>query len=164
MRLLLTPSCEALRRRLTAQAWVVLEDLWLCAEVTDDGPALAPTSTRAIAGRLGVQPGTVASALQVLRAQRLVALERASGPAGRFGLAVYALADVDGLELVRSGAAVQPRLAAPCVEMPRMEAPRIEVPATVVRSSVAGVPAQQRGAPAGGQPIQGELGLGEGTV
>ncbi|MGI8810807.1 MAG: hypothetical protein ACR2KK_23795 [Acidimicrobiales bacterium] len=71
----------------------------------EDGVLVAATSSRRIAEQLGLAPSTAASALGQLRRRHLLRLEQRSGPAGRFGLAVYTLEAIPGLsvELPRAG-------------------------------------------------------------
>jgi hypothetical protein len=92
------PSSQ-LRRDLRPVAWVTLEEVALDA-VLEDGRLVARTSARLVAERLGMDPGTTAIALRALRKRGLLALEREKGAAGRFGLSVYVLRPVEGLEIV----------------------------------------------------------------
>jgi DNA-binding IclR family transcriptional regulator len=101
-----------LRRSLRPVAWVVLEELALGA-VELDGELLAAASARSVAARLGLDPATAASALRTLRHRGLVELTRASGPAGRFGLSVYHLQRLPGVDVV-----------APCGDPPHVGTPR----------------------------------------
>jgi hypothetical protein len=87
-----------LRRSLRPVAWVVLEELALCAVEVEDG-VVAAASARTIAARLGLDPATAASALRTLRERGLVEFTRASGLSGRFGLSVYRLVQLPGLEV-----------------------------------------------------------------
>ena len=63
---LLSGECRPLRRALRPLVWVVLEEVALDA-VVEDGGLVARTSARQVAERLGVEPGTAATALRVLR-------------------------------------------------------------------------------------------------
>jgi DNA-binding transcriptional ArsR family regulator len=81
---------------------MVLEEVALDAEC-ENGRLIARTSARQVAEGLGIDPGTAAGALRALRQKGVLALERESGVAGRFGLAVYVLATVDGLFAVTTG-------------------------------------------------------------
>ena len=90
---------------------MILEEVALDA-VFEGGRLVARTSARQIADRLGVDPTTVAKALQTLRKRGLVTLEREKGPAGRFGLSVYTLGPAPGLTLV------SPCAADPCMVSP----------------------------------------------
>jgi len=116
---LLSGECRTLRRALRPLVWVTLEEVALDAAF-EGGRLVARTSARQVAERLGVDPGTAASALRALRERGLVALEREKGPAGRFGLSVYELGPVPGLSVVR------PRTAEPLVASPQVGATRVE--------------------------------------
>ncbi len=118
----LGPDCRALRLRLRALEWVVLEDVALDAVLEPAGRALAATSARRIAANLGVDPGTVARALTQLRAEGLIERSRSQGADGRFGLSAYLLAPIPGLDLVDPSA--------PGMVRPRTERPRVEKPPT----------------------------------
>ena len=115
----LGPECRALRLRLRALEWVVLEDVALDAVLDPAGRALAATSARRIAANLGVDPGTVARALTQLRAEGLIEHSRSQGADGRFGLSAYLLAPIPGIDL-----------SAPPTLRPRTERPRVEKPPT----------------------------------
>jgi hypothetical protein len=114
---LVSARCRGLRRELRPLAWIVLEDVALDA-VIEDGRLVARTSARRLAAQLGIDPGTAASALRQLRHRGLLALERDPGSAGRFGLAVYVLGDVDGLAVVALSGKVphtaEPDMVRPC--------------------------------------------------
>jgi DNA-binding transcriptional ArsR family regulator len=97
--LLLSAESRQLRRALRPVVWVILEEVALDALV-EGGRLVARTSARQIADRLGVDPTTVAKALQTLRKRGLVTLVREKGPTGRFGLSVYTLVPAPGLTLV----------------------------------------------------------------
>lgn len=115
----LGPECRALRLRLRALEWVVLEDVALDSVVDPAGRALAATSARRIAANLGVDPGTVARALTQLRAEGLIEHSRSQGADGRFGLSAYLLAPIPGIDL-----------SDPPTLRPRTERPRVEKPPT----------------------------------
>ena len=106
-------ASRALRRSVRPVVWVVLEELALTA-VTVDGIMMASTSARAIAADLGLDPATTASALRVLRDRGLVELTRETGAAGRFGLSVYRLGPIPGVDML-----------APCPEPPRVDEPHM---------------------------------------
>ena len=97
---LVSQASRPLRRLLTPVEWVVLEDLALDATHDGDGPPVAATSARQVAGHLGISPGSVAKALGRLRSLGLVTHDRRPGTDGRFGLSVYRLVAVPGLEVV----------------------------------------------------------------
>jgi hypothetical protein len=138
-RVLLTAECRPLRRSLRPLVWVILEEVALEAVVAD-GRLVARTSARQVAERLGIDPGTAASALTALRQRGLVSSSREKGPAGRFGLSVYDLHPVSGLSVVQpctaepfmvSPSTVQPDTAestgvSPCVGAPHVESSRLE--------------------------------------
>ena len=114
--LLVRDTSMDLRRSLRPVAWVVLEELALAA-VDVDGVLVAAASARTVAARLGLDPGTVASALRTLRERGLVELTRAPGLSGRFGLSVYRLLRLPGVEVLA------PRADAPYVATPRAKEP-----------------------------------------
>jgi DNA-binding transcriptional ArsR family regulator len=124
---LLSAGCRPLRHSLRPQVWVVLEEVALDVVPDGDGRLVARTSARLIAQRLGVDPGTVAGALRVLRDRGLVILEREQGKAGRFGLSVYVLGSLDGLSVVLPGMANPPtalsQVVRPCVAGAAMTPP-----------------------------------------
>ena len=93
-------GARSLKRELGPLVWAVLEDVALEARPDGAGRSLAATSSRAVAEHLGVTPGTAAKALARLRSLGLVDHARQAGEAGRFGLSVYVLGDVPGLEVV----------------------------------------------------------------
>jgi hypothetical protein len=88
------------------QTWVVLQDLAFDAEWVDDR-WVAASSARRVAEHLRIDPGTAAAALRQLRDCGVAELTQASGSAGRFGLASYALRLPSGIEVV-----------SPCVDGP----------------------------------------------
>jgi hypothetical protein len=102
---------------------MVLEDVALDA-VVEDGRLVARTSARRLAEQLRIDPGTAANALRQLRHRGLLALERDPGPAGRFGLAVYVLGDVDGLAVVAPNG-VGPLMADAVMVRPRVVEPDV---------------------------------------
>lgn len=110
----ISSASRPLRRQLRPLVWVTLEEVALEA-VTEGGRLVARTSARQVAERLGVDPGTAAGALRVLRRKGLLLLEREPGPSGRFGLSVYVLGSLAGLT-VRP-----PRVAEPDVARPSLE-------------------------------------------
>lgn len=118
----LGPECRALRLRLRALEWVVLEDVALDAVLDPAGRALAATSARRIAANLGVDPGTVARALTDLRAQGLIEHRRSQGADGRFGLSAYLLAPIPGIDL-GTPTTLPPRTERPRAEKPPMTSP-----------------------------------------
>ena len=126
----LGPECRALRLRLRALEWVVLEDVALDAVLDPAGRALAATSARRIAANLGVDPGTVARALTHLRAEGLIEHSRSQGADGRFGLSAYLLAPIPGIDLVDPSARgmVRPRTQRPRVENPPTASPSKPTP------------------------------------
>lgn len=128
---------RALKRRLGALAWAVLEDVALEARPDGAGRYLAATSSRMVAEHLGVTPGTAAKALGRLRSLGLVDHARQAGESGRFGLSVYVLGDVPGLEVVgcddRAGPA---RPVPPGPTRPRTAAPPTATPRTARRHTV----------------------------
>ena len=128
---LLSAESRPLRRALRPLAWVILEEVALDAQFEGDR-LVARTSARKIADRLGVDPTTVAKALQTLRKRGLVTLEREKGRAGRFGLSVYTLVPAPGLTLVSPCAAdpdvVPPHLARPVLAEPGMASPSSDQP------------------------------------
>jgi DNA-binding transcriptional ArsR family regulator len=91
---------------------VVLEDVALDA-VWQDGRLVASTSARLVAEHLGVDPGTAASALRVLRDRGLVELEQHTQSDGRFGLAGYTVHLPPGLDVTPSTDGDRPHTAEP---------------------------------------------------
>ena len=137
-------AAKELRRSLRPVVWLVLEELLLDA-VAIDGALVAPTSARSIAADLGLDPGTVASALRVLRQRGLAELARPQGPCGRFGLSSYRLRPMAGIEVV-----------APCGASPHAVEPDT-VDAHAARATVGATRARRRTAP---QTEQAALDLG----
>ena len=113
--LILRDGSRALRRSVRPVVWVVLEELALTA-VTVDGIMMAATSVRAMAADLGLNPATTAAALRVLRDRGLVELTRETGAAGRFGLSVYRLGPIPGVDVL-----------APCQSSPCVDGPHVVV-------------------------------------
>ncbi|HTW10748.1 MAG TPA: winged helix-turn-helix domain-containing protein [Acidimicrobiales bacterium] len=105
-------------------AWVILEDVALDAR-PENGKLVARTSARQVAQHLGIDPGTAARALRVLRDRGLLVLEREKGPGGRFGLSVYALGIVSGLTSVPP-AVGNPRAARAVMVQPHVVDPRTD--------------------------------------
>lgn len=119
-------DCRALRRSLRPLVWVVLEEVALDA-VADAGRLVAHTSARQVAERLGIDPGSSARALQVLRRRGLLRSVADPGPAERFGLSVYQLRPATGLTVVHPAAvgeapAVASSRSAPVSELSRSAA------------------------------------------
>jgi DNA-binding transcriptional ArsR family regulator len=98
--IVVSTASRCVRRKLRPLAWLVLEEVALTA-VEDGGRLVAHTSARQVADQVGVDPGTAASALRVLRDRGLLRLEREKGRAGRFGLSVYVLGSIAGLTVVK---------------------------------------------------------------
>ncbi len=80
---------------------VVLEDVALDA-AWRDGRLISYTSARLVAEHIGVDAGTAASALRMLRERGIVELAQSAGANGRFGLAAYTVHLPAGMELVGS--------------------------------------------------------------
>ena len=104
---MLTGASAALRSRLQALPWMVLEQLALDAHL-DSGRLVAASSARRIAEQLKVDPGSVAAALRVLRRADIVDLVRPGTSRSRFDLASYLLGETPGLLVLRAGAPPQP--------------------------------------------------------
>ena len=114
-------SGRGLLRAFRPQVWVVLQDVAFDA-VWRDSRLVAATSARRVAEHLGIDPGTAAGALRVLRDRGVVELIQSSGAAGRFGLAVYVLRLPQGLEVLA------PAVAAPCADLPCADRPCADLP------------------------------------
>ena len=145
---LLRAAAMDLRRSLRPVVWVVLEELALVA-VEVDGVFVAAASARAVAARLGLDPATAASALRTLRERDLVELTRAPEPSGRFGLSVYRLHRLPGVEVL-----------APCGDPPHMLEPHAVESDTVGDDwyqSAPGGPGRDRGV---ASRARSDLGLG----
>jgi len=121
---LVSRASRRLRRELRPLVWMVLEEVALVAEC-ENGRLIARTSARQVAEGLGIDPGTAAGALRALRQKGVLALERECGVSGRFGLAVYVLAAIDGLIVVT------PDMRAPGVGGPHMVQPLVAAPDAV---------------------------------
>jgi hypothetical protein len=139
-------AARQLRRSLRPVAWLVLEELMFDAVDVDDELVVA-TSARSIAAELGLDPGTVASALRVLRRRGLVELARPQGPCGRFGLSTYRLGAIPGLAAL-----------APCADSPRTVEPA-PVDAHIARTNVGATRARSR-TPSRCEQTALDLGLG----
>lgn len=129
----LSVELRPLRRRLRPLAWMVFEEVALDA-VAEDGRLVARTSARRVAELLGVDPGTAAAALRLLRDQGLVGLEREKGPAGRFGLSVYVLRPIAGLCVLVPGGN-GPAMAAAPLGIAGVETPAVDGTSTVETSA-----------------------------
>ncbi len=104
--LMLTGASAALRSRLQALPWMVLEQLGFDAHL-DSGRLVAASSARRIAEQLKVDPGAVAAALRVLRKAGIVDLVHPGTSRSRFDLASYLLGETPGLLVLRAGAPPQ---------------------------------------------------------
>jgi hypothetical protein len=129
-------ASRTLRRQLRPQVWVALEEVALDA-VADGGRLVARTSARQVAEQLGLDAGTAAAALRVLRQRGLLVLEREKGLAGRFGLSVYVLGSVGGLTVLSPRTAEPhmdeqgvgpPTVGSQPVEHPKLVSPDVETP------------------------------------
>lgn len=134
-------ASRSLRRGLKPVEWVVLEELALAARRDEAGRLVAATSGRQIAEDLALSPGAAASALGRLRALGLVTYARQAGPAGRFGLSVYLLESVAGLEVLADAGCLSdspdvasPRAAPPCAA----DAHMVKAPADVADAEASG--------------------------
>jgi len=116
--IVLWPSVRDVLTSMRPVIWLVLEDVALDA-YWRDGQLVAPTSARRVAEDLGIEPGTAASALRVLRDRDVVELSRAVGPDGRFGLASYVVHLPLGIELLMPSS-VSPETSEPRVLAPHM--------------------------------------------
>ena len=97
-------ACVALRRRLGATAWFVLEELVIGAEVVDTGGLRARMSTRELALSLELNKDTVTRALVKLRASGVITVARRGGAAGA---SVFAISVPAGLVLAERVVAVE---------------------------------------------------------
>lgn len=113
-RIVVEAETRALRRVLSATAWVVLEEVALGAEPDSNGRLFAATSARQVADGLGIDTATVAGALRQLRRRGLLGLERQPGSGGRFGLSIYSLATPPGLVVLQ-----------PCGALPHVAIPHV---------------------------------------
>ena len=118
---MISTAGRALRRRLRPLEWVILEEVALDA-VAEDGRLVAHTSARQVAERLGVDAGTAAGGLRVLRQHGLLELKREQGRAGRFGLSTYVLGSIPGLRIV-SPCGAPPQVVLPGTANPHMVEP-----------------------------------------
>ena len=109
-------AARRIRKELRPMAWTVLEEVALDA-VVEHGRLVSRTSARRVADQLGVDLTTAASSLRVLRQRGFLALERQSGPAGRFGLSIYVLMSPFGLTVIP-----------PRVDCSNMADPYVDVP------------------------------------
>ncbi len=98
-RLVVTARAAPVRRSLTPSAWVVLEELAL----GTDADGVATTSSRRLAGDLGMSKDTASRAMQRLIAAGLIErIERRDDSTGRFGAITYRV------DLAAAGLLVQP--------------------------------------------------------
>jgi DNA-binding transcriptional ArsR family regulator len=144
--IVLHDAASELRRSLRPVAWVVLEELALEAVVVR-GALVAPTSARAIAERLRLDPATAASALRTLRERGLVELTRGPSPSGRFGLSAYRLGRLPGVDVLAR----------------RGDPPRVRTPHTVESQTGDVAPRGRRPRQRPSSVTQGALDLGLGT-
>ena len=86
--LVVAPSATSLRRDLGPAAWIVLEELARRSTMVDGG-AVTHTSSRSLAGVLGLTKDTVARALARLRTAGLVIGEQRRSAAGLFDVGTY---------------------------------------------------------------------------
>ena len=133
---MVSTASRALRRQLRPLVWVALEEVALAA-VAEGGRLVARTSARQVAEQLGLDPGTAAAALRVLRQRGLLVFEREKGPAGRFGLSVYVLGPVVGLTVLSprrpephmdEQGGGRPPVGSQPVEHPQLVSPDVEKP------------------------------------
>ena len=98
-------GCEEMRRRVGPYAWVVLEHLAARCDPASSDAAVC-TSTRDIAGQLGLSKDTVTRALRRLLEERLVSRAVDRDVTGQFGRATYCV-DLEraGLRLLEAAAA-----------------------------------------------------------
>jgi hypothetical protein len=137
-------------RQLRPALRVVFEDVALDA-AWRDGQLVASTSARLVAEHLGIDAGTAASALRVLRDRGFVKLEQHTGPDGRFGLAEYVVHLPVGIELTGS----------PCTDRPRTANPGVATPDT---ASTPRLTERRRRATSSSKRVeQGMLDLGSGA-
>ena len=93
-------ACVALRRRLGATAWFVLEELVMGAEIVDAGGLRARASTRELALSLELNKDTVTRALAKLRACGVITVARRGGATGA---SVFAISVPASLVIDRRG-------------------------------------------------------------
>jgi hypothetical protein len=146
--LIVRVASRAALRSLRPVVRVVFIDVALDAEWRD-GRLVAATSARLVADHVGLDAGTAAAALRVLREGGLVELGQATGPSGRFGLAEYTVHVPDGIEVIRLLRADRPHAARPHAGKP-----------DAVTPSASG---KRRAGPASRGGAQGALDLGLGT-
>jgi hypothetical protein len=155
--LLVSKEARQLRSELRPLAWMVLEEVAFEA-VSENGRLVARVSARRIAGRLGLDPGTVAGALRLLRGRELLALEREVGAGGRFGLSIYVLGKVSGLSVLTGATA--PCLATPHVVDPPPREPGVAIPLVDERRRNTGDVTRSAGSEQGSGQAALDLGLG----
>lgn len=113
-RLLLGPAASDVRRQVGPTAWVVLEEIALEAAPDAAGRLVARTSTRQLATRLEMTPGTIGRALAKLTTCGLVRREdQRDVRTGRFGEVVYVLGPIPGLVPMSTPGVESPRTARP---------------------------------------------------
>jgi hypothetical protein len=145
--LILSVDARDALRAVRPVARVVLEDVALDA-VWQDSRLVAATSARRVAEHLGLDTGTAASALRVLRERGLLELTQRVDASGRFALAGYTLHLPAGIEVKPS----------PCGDRPHPAEPDAVQPDTVAATAVGG---RRHGArPSSGQGEQGTFDLG----
>ena len=100
---MIVAGTTGVRRALGPTSWVVLEELLLASEPTED----APTSTRScalsvrdLARRLGLDKDTVARAVQRLIDAGHIARAQTRTPAGTFAHTTYRIVPPDGIHLL----------------------------------------------------------------
>ena len=124
---------EALRA-LRPVARVVLEDAVLDA-VWQDGHLVAATSARRIAEHVGIDAGTAAAALRLLRDRSMVTLDQPTGRDGRFALAVYTVHLPVGVTVTLAPCTDHPHTVRPCTVTPDAESPASTAPPRRARPS-----------------------------
>ena len=115
VRLVVDARSVDLRRRVGANAWVVLEELLLGSTLGSPGQAVSRATVRALAERTGLSKDTVARSLQRLRIANAFSVEpERQDDSGRFVSVLY-LVDLTTLpiELVTTERAVMPEPARP---------------------------------------------------
>ena len=101
--LVISPDAAGIRRTVGPTSWVVLEELLLASEPTDDGPASTRScalSVRDLARRLGLDKDTVARAVQRLIDAGHVARSQTRTTAGTFARTTYRIVPPDDLRLL----------------------------------------------------------------
>jgi len=91
------------RRDLGPLAWIVLEELMLCAHEGEDGELRSALGVRELASALGISKDTAARAVRRLIEVRLVCRITSRSAAGRFDSCHYALRLPRGLSLGGGG-------------------------------------------------------------